>query len=223
MVHKFTLFTALFLSLTFYLTGMAGVNDFGTTDMLHNGDLLFFAQASGGNAITQVTNGTDDLQIDHVAILYRSQQGDSVIEAIHKGVVLSSLDSVEARAHRNNERIIVGRITCDFDTLQSLRIAKTHLGKPYDFYFEPTDSAIYCSELVQLSYVTHHGNAIFNTIPMSFHTPDGKILPYWTEYYRRAGKNVPEGEPGTNPGQLSRSENISIIFTLTPKQQEDLH
>lgn len=201
----------------------AGVNDFGTTDMLRNGDLLFFAQTSGGNAITQVTKGTDDLQIDHVAILYRSHQGDSVIEAIHKGVVLSSLDSVVARTHKNNERIIVGRITCDLDTLQSLRIAKNLLGKPYDFYFEPTDSAIYCSELVQLSYVTHHGNAIFSTIPMSFHTPDGKILPYWTEYYRRAGKKVPEGEPGTNPGQLSRSENISIIFTLTPKQQEGQH
>ena len=110
--------------------------------------------------------------------------------------------------------MVVGRIDVPFDSIQSLKNALSHLGKPYDYYYLPDDKEIYCSELVQKAFIDIEGKPVFHTIPMSFHTPDGKILPYWTDYYRRAGKTVPEGAPGTNPGQLSRSRRLIILGQL---------
>lgn len=186
----------------------------GTINELRDGDLLFFAPASG-NAITQVTTSDSCRpEIDHVAIFHHTTSGDSIIEAVHSGVSATPVDSALVRADRCKYRIYAGRIIGDFDAAQSISRAKKHIGKPYDFYFEPNDSAIYCSELVQIAYIDHQGKAIFNTIPMSFHTPDGKILQYWIDYYHRAGKQVPEGAPGTNPGQLIRSPKVEILFTL---------
>ena len=39
----------------------------------------------------------------------------------------------------------------------------------------------------------------------------GRITPYWHDYYARQGLQVPEGEPGSNPGDLSRSAAICIL------------
>lgn len=206
----------LIIQLFLCITQIVAAKDFSATGIvtdLRDGDLLFFAPASS-NAITQVTTDNDWPEIDHVAIFHHTASGDSIIEAVHSGVRATSIDSALVRAIRSNYRILAGRITGDFDASESILRAKTHLGKPYDFYFEPNDSAVYCSELVQMAYVDHQGSPIFSTIPMSFHTPDGKILQYWIDYYRRAGKQVPEGAPGTNPSQLSRSSRVEILFTL---------
>ncbi|MGN0213285.1 MAG: YiiX/YebB-like N1pC/P60 family cysteine hydrolase [Muribaculaceae bacterium] len=181
---------------------------------LRSGDLLFFAPERS-NAITQVTEGINNVPIDHVAIIHRIDSCITTIEAIHRGVVVMPIDSSRVRALQKQETILVGRVNGGLDIAQSIDDALQHVGKPYDFYFEPSDSAIYCSELVQKTFVDIVGNPVFETIPMSFHTPDGEILPYWTKYYRRAGKTVPEGAPGTNPGQLSRSPRIIILGRLS--------
>ena len=180
---------------------------------LRSGDLLFFAPAKD-NAITKVTQGIGDVAIDHVAIVRVTDSVITTIEAVHRGVVEMPIDSTWARTRQKSETVIVGRINGGLDIPASIARALQHLGKPYDFFFEPSDSAIYCSELVQKAFVDIEGKPLFHTIPMSFHTPDGKILPYWTEYYRRAGKTVPEGAPGTNPGQLSRSRRLIILGRL---------
>ena len=180
---------------------------------LRSADLLFFAPTKD-NAITKVTQGIGDVAIDHVAIVHRTNSSITTIEAVHRGVVEMPIDSTWARTRQKSETVIVGRINGGLDIPASIARALQHLGKPYDFFFEPSDSAIYCSELVQKAFVDIEGKPVFHTIPMSFHTPDGKILPYWTEYYRRAGKTVPEGAPGTNPGQLSRSRRLIILGRL---------
>ncbi|MGM9803396.1 MAG: YiiX/YebB-like N1pC/P60 family cysteine hydrolase [Muribaculaceae bacterium] len=180
---------------------------------LRDGDLLFFAPEQS-NAITQVTQGIDSVPIDHVAIVHLVGSCVVTIEATHRGVVVMPIDSTRMRALQRREAVMVARVNGDVDVAESIGGALRHLSKPYDFFFEPSDSAIYCSELVQKAYVDTGGKPVFNTIAMSFHTPDGKILPYWTEYYRRAGKTVPEGAPGTNPGQLSRSQRVVILGRL---------
>ena len=180
---------------------------------LRSGDLLFFAPAKD-NAITKVTQGIGDVAIDHVAIVHRTNSSITTIEAVHRGVVEMPIDTTRARGTKKDDAGIAGRIKSGLDIPASVARALQHLGKPYDFFFEPSDSAIYCSELVQKAFVDIEGKPVFHTIPMSFHTPDGKILPYWTEYYRRAGKTVPEGAPGPNPGQLSRSRRLIILGRL---------
>lgn len=84
----------------------------------------------------------------------------------------------------------------------------------------PDDKEIYCSELVQKSFVDHHGLPVFPTIPMSFHDKDGKILDAWVHFYAFYHREIPEGEPGTNPGQLSRDKAIKVTYDFeTPTAQ----
>ena len=178
---------------------------------VEEGDLLFVAQADD-NAITQVTQGIDNLAIDHVAIMHRiGGKGGPLyaLEAIpRQGVALTPIDSLVTR--EQGATFVLQRVE-DVDATSSVRKALRYVGLPYDDLFLPGDSAIYCSELVQISYVDRQGRAVFDTIPMSFHDASGRITDHWTEFYRQRGMTVPEGLPGTNPGQLSRHPQVTII------------
>lgn len=179
---------------------------------MRNGDLIFFVNPQG-NAITKATTSLDEYPTDHVAIFYWSDDKTAqVIEAVHRGVCITSLDTLLEQVHEfTSPTMLVGRVNEPFDVSSTLRYAFQHLGKPYDFTFAPDDEKIYCSELVQKSYVNTQGEHIFGTTPMSFSDQSGKILPYWQEYYEWRGLKVPEGEPGTNPGGLARDQHVSIL------------
>ena len=218
---------------------------------LKDGDLLFVVNWNGNN-ITDVTVGVDGLGIDHVAVYAEG----NVIEAIpESGVVESPLDSFLARLSEN-ETVLVGRVE-GLDVRASVDNARRLLGLPYDDIFMPGDSAVYCSELVQMSFVFSRqrergaaggtdgtdaadctggtggtggtdaadctdgtdgedsaAEAVFATIPMSFHDSTGRVTEFWTKFYAARGLAAPEGEPGTNPGQLSRDPNVRILGRL---------
>lgn len=200
---------------------------------LKDGDLLFVVNGNG-NDITDVTVGVDGLGIDHVAVYAEG----NVIEAIpESGVVESPLDSFLVRLSEN-ETVLVGRVD-GLDVRASVDNARRLLGLPYDDIFMPGDSAVYCSELVQMSFVfsgrrergaadgtdgtdgtdctdgeDSAAEAVFATIPMSFHDSTGWVTEFWTKFYATRGLTVPEGEPGTNPGQLSRDPNVRILGRL---------
>lgn len=160
---------------------------------LRTGDLLFHVVASD-NHITSVTPGN----IDHVAIYIG---GDSVIEAItHEGVTITPLHTV---LHRESGYYIIGRVKGS-NRKQSVRNALDYRGRPYDSLYLATNSAIYCTELVQLSFVDRHGRPVFETVPMTFRNATGQIPAYWQELYRRHDMYVPEGQPGTNPAELAK-------------------
>ena len=196
---------------------------------LRGGDLLFVVNGQGNN-ITDVTDGVDGLGIDHIAVF----SDGNVIEAIPEyGVVEKPLDSFWVRLS-DRESVLVGRIE-GLDVEESVTNARKFLGKPYDDIFMPSDSAIYCSELVQKSFVFKDGlkerdqnvkevdskatgsgtkHFVFGTIPMSFHDSTGNVTEFWAKFYSARGLAVPEGEPGTNPGQLSRDPNVKILGRL---------
>lgn len=179
--------------------------------LLHEADLIFVVN-DAGNAITQSTQDTGKWPIDHVAIFHRTANGKpSVIQAIHQGVCITPLDSL--LADNDVSALLIGRVD-GIDVAATIKNSLSFLGKPYDHYFAPSDSAIYCSELVQKSFVDAKGHLIFNPIAMSFHNTDGKILPYWTEHYRSIGSRVPEGAPGTNPAELSRRPQVTILYIV---------
>ena len=167
------------------------------TYSLKSGDLLFHV-VSQGNAITDVTPG----MIDHVAIV---TERDSVIEAVGKGVKMTPIDSLR----QQDGHYLVGRVK-GIDSKQSIANAKHYLGRPYDRLYLPDNDAIYCSELVQLSFVDKHGKRLFSPIPMSFHDASGHITPYWQQFYEEQGMEVPEGWPGSNPGELSKRREVRI-------------
>ncbi len=173
---------------------------------LCEGDLLFCAKEAS-NPITEVTQGVSGMKIDHVAIVHKQVNKTYALEAIHKGVTLTPIDSFMAR----RETVVAARLCDTLGVAQSVERALSFLGRPYDFNFMPSDSAFYCSELVQKNYQYSDGQLVFKPIAMSFHDKTGKITDYWKEYYGRQGLTVPEGEPGSNPGDLSRSKAIQIL------------
>ena len=192
---KITLFTIVCLS-AMMLSCRQG------NDVL-NGDLLFCI-ADEDNEITDVTKGIDGMKIEHVGIYYNK----SVIEATRsKGVCVTPIDSF---IRHNGGRVIIGRVD-SADIELSIENVLKYKGLPYDSLFMPDDRAIYCSELVQKSYVKSDSTLIFSPIPMSFHDTSGNITPFWTDFYKRRGMEVPEGQPGSNPGELSRHKSVRII------------
>ena len=90
------------------------------------------------------------------------------------------------------------------------------IGRPYDGRYGPDDSAIYCSELVVDAFWLANGRVpFFPESPMRFSDPEtGEVLDFWINYYALFGETVPEGEPGSNPGDLSLSPKLQVIRQL---------
>lgn len=193
---------------------------------LQPGDILFVVNHRR-NAITSVTTGIYDLPIDHVAIVVNDAcLGVCVVEAIPgQGVVRRVLaqflaDNTDG-GHKLREQmpvvktnesrdILAARLLVAFDA-DSLDVKlRGFEGLPYDSLYLPDNAAIYCSELVQKSFVDRQGRLILPTIPMEFRDRNGNIPDVFINFYRRNDKEVPEGEPGTNPGQLSRCHEVHI-------------
>ena len=176
---------------------------------LHRGDLLFHLPESS-NHITEVTSHFSPLTVqgdlqsppDHVAIFLG---GDSVLEAIpEKGVVVSKLSDI---MQREPGQYVVGKAK-KANAERSIANARRFIGRPYDSIYSSTTEAIYCSELVQQSYVDKQGKLLFAPIAMSFHDNSGHITKYWQDFYGSRGLAVPEGQPGSNPSDLMKKVKI---------------
>ena len=208
MVSRGIRILALIAAMCFALVGKAQ-NDVS----LQEGDLLFCCTDTA-NAITSVTSGVEGLSIDHVAVFHRigGEEGiPYVIEAVKPTVRLTPIDTFLC----HNPHVIVGRVIADYYIHRAVRGCLAMVGKPYDDLYLPGDSAIYCSELVLLNYRSVSNRPIFDPIPMSFHDETGQVTDYWREFYAARGLEVPEGEPGSNPGELSRRPQVSILGRLS--------
>ncbi len=185
---------------------------FITINQLKDCDLLFHVPTTD-NAITDVTTGIDNSRIDHVAIFFKdnsngNKYNKNVIEAIEKGVVITSIDDFLSR----EGDVLVGRIKTLLDRKQSIENARQHLNKPYDYLYLENNDSIYCSELVLFSFVNHNEEKIFHPIPMTFRDANGNIPEYWTQLYKDHNMEVPEGKNGSNPAELSRRKEIKIKY-----------
>ena len=189
-------------------------------DALQHGDLLFNVVSPSRDGIAQaivsVTEGVDLQQVSHVAIVCKEADGTVyALEASGRhGVWLNPVDSFMVHSDHTAEgrpMVLVGRLKDTSAVAASVARAKTYLGRPYDFQYQPSDSALYCSELIHYSYLDGEGKYLFPQQPMSFHDHTGRVTLFWKDYYRQWNMAVPEGEPGTNPGGISRSDQIDII------------
>lgn len=173
---------------------------------LQAGDLLFHVK----DHPTAITLVRTDL-IEHVAIAVCA---DSVIEATHCGVVVTPVDSLPHDGY-----YLIARINTPFDLQRSLTNARSYLGRHYDFLFLPDNDDIYCSELVQLSFVDPQGQLVFQPVPMSFHDATGRIIDHWQQFYAARGMTVPEGQPGSHPSELAKRPCVSIVGRIPLKQK----
>lgn len=187
---------------------------------LQTGDLLF--QVSGSNdytsAIKEVTSGIRGLEFTHVGVAYVEADSVFVLEAIPYGVMKTPLDRFfrHSQLRDGNPSVVVGRLKPRFQPAIPLAIEKikTLLGKRYDYLFTPNDEVYYCSELIYVSYLKSNGKPIFKMHPMTFRDQKTKqTTALWKAHFERHKAPVPEGVPGTNPGDMSRSEALRIVHS----------
>jgi hypothetical protein len=180
-------------------------------DEVLEGDLLFAYSSTTGLAISEATvHDTTALPIYHVAIATWVDGKLYALEAIDEGVTLTPFEKFSERT-LNKGGMLIGRLHDRSGIDQSVSNAMEHLGKPYDDLYMIDTQEIYCSELVQLSYVNSKGQRLFPLINMSFHDAQGHILDYWREHYAKHGMAVPEGALGTNPAQIAHNPAVIIL------------
>ena len=168
---------------------------------LQTGDLLFL-NTNKSDMEQSITASTGEYT--HVALVERDSADDVwIIEALpKKGVRRISFSQYE---REYSIRFFMGsfdtyRLTVPFNTAAVIARAKSLIGKPYDNAFLPDNDAYYCSELIEVAF-----DGLFPSKPMNWRDSDGNLPEYWKKHFKKLGIPVPEGVPGTNPTDLSKS------------------
>ena len=200
---------------------------------LQEGDLLFQDSDCGPfcDAVEKVTIGFEQAKFSHIGLVVKNQKGELVVlEAISKGVIETPINSFLNRSFdaEGNPKVVVGRIKQEYTQLieDAVDSAYSRINKSYDEIFDIRNDKYYCSELIYLAFKeANDGKPVFQLQPMTFNDPDTKQpFPIWVAYYEKLGVPIPEGEPGLNPGGISRSEYLDIVhFYGIPDKKSATH
>jgi hypothetical protein len=190
-----------------------GVRAKGETTMQH-GDLIFSFIGHPRNAISDVTSGYRGARVNHMGMILENHRGVFVLEAFYPEVRLTSLRVFLRRSRFNTlgPRYMVGRIRDQELVPAAIDYGLEQRAIPYDHLYLTDEDALYCSELmVDMLRSANGGDEYFPETPMSFRdTQTGELHETWISYYRRFGMNVPEHEPGSNPGDISLDDKVEI-------------
>jgi hypothetical protein len=210
--EKLKYFSSIFLFL--FCACPASVKDF----RLQTGDLLFQVEKSTAytEAIAGVTSGKNNIHYTHVGIVCVENDTVFVLEATPPQVRKTLLDEFLLRsAHLAEKPIVaVGRLKQEYRKTipQAIVRVKKLLGKPYDYVYSPDNDAYYCSELVTHSFLNSQNMPIFELANMNFRDADGNLPTYWMKHFEKYNAVIPENCPGSNPGDLSKSSKIEILY-----------
>lgn len=189
---------------------------------LRTGDLVFMGipndyslgEDSMDGAIASAT-GAGELNLIHVAIADVAEDGVYIIDATLKyGVDRHPLDTTvkQFTLKDGSQPVYVVKRLKDAELAEEwIARAKTFCGQPYDQAFLPDNGAMYCSELVRESYLDAEGEYLFDEKPMNWQNEKGEIPVYWTQLFALLGMDVPQGVPGTNPQDMSRSPLLEAV------------
>lgn len=182
---------------------------------LQEGDILFQDLDCGDacDAIESVTDGYNGLDFSHCGIVANVDGELKVVEA-YGAVQAVPIDTFLYRSKdkHGNPKVIVGRPKERDIAKKSAGASVGYIGKPYDKEFKLGDDKYYCSELVYESYkAANGGEEYFPLNKMTFKQKDSTdYMPFWVDYYNELGVPIPEGEPGINPGAISRDAHLEI-------------
>lgn len=183
--------------------------------LLHEGDLVFQDLDCGPlcDAIEKVTEGVDGKDLSHVAVAASVDGAIVLVEAIGGTVHTTAIHAFVERS----AKIVVTRPRGVYAHIAPLAAATalTFLGVRYDDAFLPGTDKLYCSEVAAIAYERANGGVpVFPSGPMTFKDPTtGEFFPTWVTYYDELGIAIPEGVLGCNPGGLSRSDALLVIWS----------
>jgi hypothetical protein len=180
------------------------------------GDILFQDLDSSPlcDAIELVTAGYKGANFSHIGLIVSVAGELKVLEALPPKVMLTTIDDFLNRSFDKNgsPKVIVGRLKNQYKSSVSsaINFAKEQLGVKYDEVFLLNNERYYCSELI---YEAFEKDSIFSLQPMTFLHPETKdTLQIWKDYYSDLGVKIPENELGINPGIMSLSDKIEIVY-----------
>ena len=191
-------------------------------DTLQTGDLVFMgipqdysiSEESMDGAISAAT-GDGGLNLIHVAIIEMADDGPYIIDATLKyGTDRHPLDStIRQFTLKGGEQpvYIVKRLKDNKLAKEWIEKAKSFCGQPYDMRFLPDNGAMDCSERVRESFLGTEGEYLFDEKPMNWKNEKGEIPVYWTQLFALLGMDVPQGVPGTNPQDMSKSPLLETV------------
>lgn len=188
---------------------------------LQTGDLIFQEACKGDsdNTIKKVTASIGDYQFTHVGIVYIDERDSIyVLEATRPKVSLTPLRVYlyPQKANGCYPKSVVGRLKAEYQHCipQAMEEGMALIGKDYDDGFILDNDKYYCSELIyDVLLKANCGTPIFPLNTMTFISPDtGEITEGWVGYFKKYDLPIPEGELGINPGAMSRSDVIDIIY-----------
>ena len=194
------------------------INQSCTKQSFEVGDIFFQDLDCGPpcEAIEAVTSGYQGAQLSHCAIITHigSSEYDTILtEAIGATVTDITLHDFLNRSNK----VLVGRLKEEYQYMipDAITHIQTNLnGKPYDYIFDSTDDTYYCSEIIYEGLkIADDTQELFALNPMTFNEP-GTESPFihWVDYYQELGHPIPEGELGLNPGGMSQSPAIAIVY-----------
>jgi hypothetical protein len=188
-------------------------------NLLKKGDLLFQDLDCGAlcNAIESVTTGIGDAHFSHIGIVSTITKENKIFitEALGGKVKETELEVFLARSKDKcgRPKVVVGRAKDLEVNNNAIANLKKYIGKKYDDVFDINNDRYYCSELVYFSFEDSNREKLFSLMPMTFKDKKtGKYLKSWKEYFNKLNIDIPEGKPGINPGGISKSGKISILY-----------
>ena len=186
--------------------------------LFKTGDLVFQDLDSSPlcDAIESVTTSFDKKNISHIGIIYYNKKKHYVIEALN-GVDTILLDKFLNRSvdSNGNPKVFVGRLKPKHSFLIPIAINKaiSLIGMSYDDEFKLNNNKYYCSELIYDIFLYANNNIPFFKLQPMTYKKDGITLDLWLDYFEQLNTPVPEGKPGINPGGISLSEKVEIIYS----------
>ncbi|EPR68520.1 YiiX/YebB-like N1pC/P60 family cysteine hydrolase [Cyclobacterium qasimii] len=191
-------------------------------DNWKTGDILFQNGDCGDfcDAIKKVTAGYQGQSFSHNGMLINENGNWMVLEAVSQGVKMTPLEDFLNRytTGEGYPKVNVGRLKEANQHLipEAILFGKTLIGKPYDNDFDLENDAYYCSELIHFSLMkANKGLPVFDTPPMTFKDPaTNETFPVWKKYFAKLNLEIPEGEPGLNPGGMSLSPALDMIHNF---------
>lgn len=183
---------------------------------VREGDLLFVTAGRSGlsAAIDDATGKQGAPSFDHVALVAAAPDGWEVLHADEKGSRRQSLVEFRQDARAKQRHIVVYRLHASQQAAirDAVATARTMLGKPYNTSYVLNEDSYYCSDFIERAFRAHH---VFALQPMNFRSPQtGQIAQHWVDIYRGMGMQVPQGQPGTNPNDMSAAPVLQRIGVL---------